>query len=499
MSKQRKPLPKTQQQLSQDTIQPYGDRGKALVDNSKNRALQRSVTNSDVKQFSVGLKDIDEAIVYYFNNVIKPIVTQNGRPLSVPVLYGSPERWVSVQKDGYYRDKNGKIQVPLIMYKRDSIEKNRTMGNKLDANKPLNFGVFEKKYTRKNIYDRFSALQNRIPVKEYYGVIIPDYVDITYNCVLFTEYVEQMNKLVEAINFASDAYWGDREKFQFRAMIDTYTPTVEVVQGQDRVVKTTFTIKLLGYIIPDTINAAVARPNKFFSKAALNFKLETAGTLEELTMRSKTPDKESVSRFFETPSINLTTNITNNLIGAKTVIHQQTEPSTTWVFNHNLNQKYPVITVYAVYDGEDKLILPVKTLVQDENTLTLIMPLALTGHATAVGDVEGVPPVLDNVDKEYILLNTVLDSNIDDYEILEQGYAVLFKNVEILIPPPGYPPLSISNFTIFINGMTVEPTAIDIITQSGSDLLIGFNQTLDYAIDLEKEIVVGGKLRRITQ
>jgi hypothetical protein len=315
MAKKKTPLPKSQQQLSQATIQPYDSRGKSPSQDPKNRANQRSMADSEVKQLSIGLKDIDEAIVYYFNNVIKPLVVQNGIPLKVPVLYGSPERWVSVQKDGYYRDKNGKIQVPLIMFKRDSVEKNRSLGNKLDANMPLNFGIFEKKYSKKNIYDRFSALQNRIPVKEYYGVIMPDYVNITYNCVLFTEYVEQMNKLVEAINYASDAYWGDKERFQFRAMIDSYTPTVEIVQGQDRVVKTTFTIKLLGHMIPDTINTAVANPNRFFSKAAINFKLETAGTLEELSVRSKTPEKEAASRFFETPSVNLTTNLITETIG----------------------------------------------------------------------------------------------------------------------------------------------------------------------------------------
>lgn len=309
MAKSRKPLPKTQEELSQATINPYDSRGKVSMPDSKSRANQRTVADSDVKQMSIGLKDIDEAIVYYFNNVIKPTVVQNSRPLKVPVLYGSPERWVAVQKDGYYRDKNGKIQVPLIMYKRDSVEKNRTMGNKLDANKPLNFGIFEKKYSRKNIYDRFSALQNRVPVKEYYGVIIPDYVDITYSCVIFTEYVEQMNKLIEAVNFASDAYWGDSQRFQFRAMIDSFTPTVELAQGEDRAVKTTFSIKLLGYIIPDTINTAVANPNRFFSKAAVNFKLETAGTVEQLSARAKTKERESANRFFETPSVNLTTNI----------------------------------------------------------------------------------------------------------------------------------------------------------------------------------------------
>ena len=234
----RKILPKTQAQLSQATITPYDklNKGKEPLQTPKKRGERRSVKNDDVKQFQVGLRDIDETIVYYFNNVIKPSVVQNGRRINVPILYGSPERWAAVQKDGFYRDKNGKIQTPLIMFKRDSVEKNRQLGNKLDANLPNNFGIFKKKFSKKNIYDKFSALTNRDRVDEFYGVIIPDYVNIAYSCVIFTEYVEQMNKIVESINFASDAYWGDPERFKFRAMIDSYTTTTEMVQGQDRMV-----------------------------------------------------------------------------------------------------------------------------------------------------------------------------------------------------------------------------------------------------------------------
>ena len=44
----------------------------------------------------------------------------------------------------------------------------------------------------------------------------------------------------------SDSYWGDKERYRFRAMIDSYTPTIEMNQGQDRSVKTTFTIRLNG-------------------------------------------------------------------------------------------------------------------------------------------------------------------------------------------------------------------------------------------------------------
>ena len=278
--------PKSQRELSQDSIETYkveGYEGKKVeIETGKKREYQRSVKDDDVKRLSIGLRDIDEAIFYYFNNVIKPSVIQNGIRKNVPVIYGSPERWASVQKDGFYRDRNGKIQVPLIMIKRDSVEKNRNLGNKMDANNPTQFGVFEKKYSNKNRYDRFSVLNTRSITKEYQGVIIPDYVNIAYSCTIFTEYVEQMNKLIEAVNFASDAYWGDPEKFNFRAMIDTYTTTTELSQGQDRSVKTNFTINLLGHVIPDGINTLPQGNMKYMNKSAVLFGVETVSNIEDL-------------------------------------------------------------------------------------------------------------------------------------------------------------------------------------------------------------------------
>ena len=314
MATTKKPIPKSQVELSQETVSPYLNQGKGPIPSNLRRENQRSVKGDNVKQFKVGLQDIDEAIVYYFNSVIKPSVIQNSLRVNVPVIYGSAEKWAAVQKDGYYRDNNGKIQLPLIMFKRDTVEKNRTLGNKLDANNPLHFGIFEKKYSPKNFYDRFSALSNRIPVKEYYGVIMPDYVNLTYTCIVFTEYVEQMNSIVESINYASDSYWGDPERFKFRAAIDSYTTTTEHVQGETRSVKTIFQIKLAGYVVPDTINTAVANPNKFYSKAAVTFRMETAGSTEILNAKASTSAAKASTRFFDVPMVsNLPGNGSNNL------------------------------------------------------------------------------------------------------------------------------------------------------------------------------------------
>jgi hypothetical protein len=271
------PKGKTQKEISQSLINPYLDsRGTVPTVDNKARENQRSVDPDDPKQLTLGLQDIDEAIFYYFNNVIKPTVFQNGELIKVPVMYGAPELWSAVQKDGAVRDKNGKIQAPLIVIKRDTIERNRNLGHKIDANSPIHFGVFENKYTKKNAYGRFDILQNRVPERQYFGVIMPDFVNITYSCVIFTNYVTHMNTLIEGINFASDSYWGQPEKFQFNTVIDQFSPTVEVVQGQDRVVKTSTSLKLLGHIIPSTINSHIGNVNKFYSKSSISFGVETA-------------------------------------------------------------------------------------------------------------------------------------------------------------------------------------------------------------------------------
>jgi hypothetical protein len=227
-----------------------------------NRAKEVSLKDDNKnKTFSIGLKDIDSAIMHYLENAIKPVVTQNDRQLAVPIIYGSPERWKSMQADGFYRDKNGKTMVPLIMFKRESFTKNNTLGNKLDGNRVQNVQYFETGYSKRNVYDNFNVLRGQKPQKEYILGIIPDYIDITYSLSIFTDYVEQANEITEAIEFAARSYWGDPERFMFRADIQTFNTPVLLENGSDRANRTTMNVLVNGYIIPSGINAAMAGPS----------------------------------------------------------------------------------------------------------------------------------------------------------------------------------------------------------------------------------------------
>jgi hypothetical protein len=249
---------------------------------SANKGEQTSRKKDLTKDISIGLQDHDEAIMYYFNNVIKPSVVINGDRTNVPIIYGAPERWKGVQKDGFYRDKEGKIQVPLIMFKRDSVEKRRDLGNKLDGNNPQLYYTFQEKYTKRNQYDNFSVLQGRKPQRELYKVVVPDFIKLQYTCVIWCDYIAQMNKLIEMINYSSDSYWGDKERFHFNAKIDTYNNTTEIQQGENRIVKTNFGLTIQGYLVPDSLNKALSSKDiKSYTRSKVIFNsefIQTANT-----------------------------------------------------------------------------------------------------------------------------------------------------------------------------------------------------------------------------
>ena len=282
----RRPIPSSgydrlRDNLSSGFAEGFPVKGFPNPDNRSSINKGRITTRKDdnVQDVSIGLQDHDEAIMYYFNNVIKPSVIINGNRTNVPIIYGSPERWKGVQKDGYFRDKEGKLQTPIIMFKRDSVEKRRDLGNKMDANNPQLHYVFQSAYNKRNQYDNFTALQGRIPNKEFHAVVVPDFVKIKYSFIIWTDYVAQMNKITEAINYASDSYWGDEERFKFNAKIDTFTNKVEVAQGDNRTVKTDFGLKLQGYIIPDAMGASIKQhPLKSFSKSQTTYFSETIAT-----------------------------------------------------------------------------------------------------------------------------------------------------------------------------------------------------------------------------
>jgi hypothetical protein len=298
MDNHRKPIPKSQKEISHNQVEPYVNpetgetRGNPNTPQDYNqfskesqtgidfnRSEEMSFKNDTTKPFNINIQDVDEAILYYFQNIIKPSVIQNSERIHVPLIYGSPERFKAVQKDGFYRDKKGKVMSPLIMFKRDSLEKNRSITTKLDANNPHLYTSWQKSYNPKNSYSNFNVLNNRVPTSQFIANVVPDYVTLTYSFLVQTYYIEQLNKVIESINYASDSYWGEPERFKFKSKIDSFNTITELNQGKDRIVRSNFVLKVDGYIIPDVIQKDLQSVKKYNSKSKIIITTETTGSL----------------------------------------------------------------------------------------------------------------------------------------------------------------------------------------------------------------------------
>ena len=240
-----------------------------------NRGYLYSRTDDDIKNPSVTLMDMDSAITFYFENVIQPSVEDNGENVKVPIMYASPERWKAIQRDGFMRDKKRQTITPVIAYRRTSVEKDETLPqDKLDANNPNLFYTFEKKFSQQNRYDNFSTQIGNVPQKEYYNVTFPDYVTLSYDFIIWTSYIEQMNKIVERVVYSDGAYWGDPDKMRFRSSVDTFTDTTEV-SDVERLVRTNFSVTMRGYLLPEGNFDHRSTTQKFLTPKRVIFGTET--------------------------------------------------------------------------------------------------------------------------------------------------------------------------------------------------------------------------------
>ena len=214
-----------------------------------NRAHQIKSAKGDLKQ-SISLFDIDYAMMSYLEDTLLPTLDENGVALKIPVIYGNSERWLGAIRQVVYRDNKGKIQLPLMMLKRTTIAKDDTMPM---LNRHVSYSGVTK-YSKDNRYDRFTLLGKITqPKYEIYNITMPEYVELIYDCMCWTSYVEHLNQVIEQLNYSS-SYWGDKNGFKFRTSVSDYNVVNEVGDGTERINRVEFSLSVKAYLLPESFD-----------------------------------------------------------------------------------------------------------------------------------------------------------------------------------------------------------------------------------------------------
>jgi hypothetical protein len=246
-------MAKNRQNIDRKTNKPNPRRTEGLTpDPVLNRAEQVRRDDDVIRTEKRTVYDIDFAIKWYIDNEIQPQIMSDQTLIPIPVLFANGEKWDNVRRLGYLRDEKGKLQSPLIMLKRNSVQE-RDNNKQLDVNRqyPGNQFVYKQQYNKRNRYeDQLFPIPNpqRAESKEIYVVDIPKYVTIEYDVMMWCDFTTQMNDLIDQMLPYNRYGWGNESNKFHVSYGATSFETVNTV-GEDRLVRATLPITVLGTLL----------------------------------------------------------------------------------------------------------------------------------------------------------------------------------------------------------------------------------------------------------
>lgn len=246
-------MAKNRQNIDRKTNKPNPRQTEGLFnDPVLNRAEQTRRDDDVIRTAKRTVYDIDFAIKWYIDNEIQPQIMSDQTLIPVPVIFANGEKWDNVRRLGYLRDEKGKLQSPLIMLKRNSVQE-RDNNKTLDVNRqfPGNHFVHKQSYNKRNRYeDQLFPMPNpqRAESKEIYVIDIPKYVTIEYEMLMWCDFTTQMNDLVDQILPYNRYGWGNESNKFHVSYGATSFETVNTV-GEDRLVRATIPMTVLGTLL----------------------------------------------------------------------------------------------------------------------------------------------------------------------------------------------------------------------------------------------------------
>jgi hypothetical protein len=303
----------------------------------------------------VGIEDIDRSIFNLFDKKLAFETKVNNQTTRVPVIFASGERFALTRRDNPLRDKNNTLILPLISIKRGSIGHKTqadTFGTAISIRQPSDYYIKKKLdksdrdyqkivnnqgfknqsnvATRNHIADttttpgtqalpgtvasrrqgpglsfkdpsKHTPLSNDLTnnIYEFITVPYPKFVGITYNVIFWTQYMQQMNQMIETLMMkfsgpSPEFILETNKGYKFTAFVQntfSNTDNFDEFTNDERIIKVGFDIKVPGYIIAPDHPGLPSPFRRFISAPQINFEIwEQNAQLVNEVQGNKTAD-----------------------------------------------------------------------------------------------------------------------------------------------------------------------------------------------------------------
>lgn len=259
------------------------------IDLGQARETQIRRDKDKVKSLGVTLYDIDFAVKSFIDNKMQIKIEDNGESINVPTIYANAEKWASIQKDGFLKDKKGKTFAPLITFRRSDVTIVPEMRkNKVATTNQIRY-IMKQPYNTNQPYDKFSLQYGRQKSYEYFTTPVPDYVDVTYDFIMWCEYQTQLNYVIENFIYYGGQSFGEKNFFKFATNLENVTMEDNNTTGQDRLVRANFQLKVHGYLVPKDISTETTT-KRLVSPNKIKFVSETFSDIDRILSEERKND-----------------------------------------------------------------------------------------------------------------------------------------------------------------------------------------------------------------
>ena len=106
---------------------------------------------------------------------------------------------------------------------------------------------------------------------------VPEFIDVVYELLIWTEYTEQMNSLIEQIMPTGGFAWGTTWKFP--TFISDYTFETTNASGEDRIVRATLPLTTKATLLmPDELRRSTIQKQYSVKRISFGNEYETDNT-----------------------------------------------------------------------------------------------------------------------------------------------------------------------------------------------------------------------------
>ena len=273
---------------------------------------------------SCGIEDVDRAVFKLFDEQLPLFFESKDKTERIPVIFATGERAFVLRRNKPLTDRHGALILPLVSILRSNLSQEKTAGgfgvgpgngsqeifrrkhadsmdifSETNAEGLLNqrTAVTENKHVGPSIRGNGRNVAGAIikndfssPVTEIISMSNPRYFSATYEITLWTQYLQQMNNVIEAI--VTNYTHGPSKSFRLESdkgywFVGYVDPSLngdlnfDSMTDAERIVKYNFSISVNGYIINPEFPGSQTTVRRTLSAPKISFDTDLTNTSQQ--------------------------------------------------------------------------------------------------------------------------------------------------------------------------------------------------------------------------